>query len=400
MLDSVLITNAVISGAAALGLLIVRARIIANGDGLAWRLRAILLLTALFYVFRSIDWIFDIALFRALTIVCAAGIPLAALLLTEGLLKQHAPRWLKAVAASGCILLFFCAFIPAVTQALIFSNILMAFQIAVLASCLGLLLLRSRSDFSRPENTLIDRVALVTPFIVIFLLSDYGLLAGPDFPAISGLAALMIACVASVMEARGASHSFLAFIIAATIGAALVASAALGLQNDWSLPDYIHSASIISALNLSLLAWWSSGLLKRAQAQKSLDDAFKHTENLSAYLKAISQIDLMEGFVLLGAEDLRDFDPDSLISAFGVSGYVRTSNLPRTAEEDTLLQSQVRALLDRFSARELVLISKQPLHLAVGTSAGFSDSSGSDIQTVFTVARLIAERDAEKELSN
>jgi hypothetical protein len=61
---------------------------------------------------RILDWVTGIGIFRLVTIVAAGLLPLAALLLTEGLLRRHAPFFLKLLAAGGAVTFLLLAMIP------------------------------------------------------------------------------------------------------------------------------------------------------------------------------------------------------------------------------------------------------------------------------------------------
>ena len=96
---------------------------------------------------------------------------------------------------------------------------------------------------------------------------------------------------------------------------------------------------------------------------------------------------------------MRDFDAGRLIDALGPRGLGTRSALARSASDDTLTQSQLRALLDRFAAQQALLISTAPLRVAVGTPNRLAEGAGTDTEAAFAIARLISERDAAKDNS-
>ncbi|MEJ6391647.1 hypothetical protein V8J82_00180 [Gymnodinialimonas sp. 2305UL16-5] len=394
MLSAALIADLTISISAALGLLVVRAQIAPGPDGLTWRFRTILFVTAFFYVLRAIDWLTAFGPARTLTIIAAALIPFAALLLAEGMLRRHAPRPVKIAAAIGLALCALGALIPDFTRSPTFLIPFLVYQALLFAAGLSLLLTRNRSEFTPPENAMIDRIALSVPIILVLLLTDYQLFGRGLIPALSGLAALVVAWIASTLEARAASGAYVGAALLAIAAISGVAGLTVGAQTGFPPGLTLQVAAIVMALVLLLVVGLSSAALQRARVRASLDEALTQTASLKLYRDAITRLGLTEGYALLSGDDLRDYDATAVIDAIGPTGSVVRAELPKSPGDDTLGQSQIRALLDRFATREVALVAKSPFTLAVGTPSGLADGSSANIRAAFAVARLIAERDA------
>lgn len=399
MVDGALIPDLVVSGAAATGLLIVRSQIGPGADSLIWRFRLILLLSALFYMVRMADWLFALGMFRFLTVLCAAAIPFAALLLAEGILRRHAPRWIKTLAAAGLTVFILVALAVPVTRTPDYLTPFLIYQVLLFATSLALIITRDRDSLSAPENRLADRVMIVGPFVLGLLVTDYRVF-GSDalgLPALSGLGALMIAWIASTSEARAATGVFIAQALGLLALVSVVSALAIGAMHGWSGADMAVAAAMLASVLLAFMVWLSSAALRRARTRASLERALSCTEDLTAYLGVLSRQGLSEGYALLGHEDLRDYDGQLLVNAMGPGGACTQADLPRDTTEDTRAESQLRALLNRFAARDVFLISKTPITLAVGAPIGLGDETGADIRSAFAIARLIAERDAAQE---
>ncbi|MGC2778319.1 MAG: hypothetical protein WA418_22065, partial [Bradyrhizobium sp.] len=69
------------------------------------RLVVLLALVASLFLLRGIAWWTDNATLDRISLIPAALIPLGALIVTEGLLRRHAQRRLKAVALVGGVVL-------------------------------------------------------------------------------------------------------------------------------------------------------------------------------------------------------------------------------------------------------------------------------------------------------
>ena len=394
-----MLPDLVLSGSAAIGLLIVRSQIAPSTDGVTWRFRAMLLTTALFYLVRAIEWLSGLGLFRILTFALAAMIPFVALLLAEGMLRRHAPRALKIAAVLAMVALVLASVIAPLTREPAFLTLFLIYQLGLFAASFGLLLLRDRSSLSHPENRLADRVLLTGPVLLLLLASDYVMPNVFGLPALSALGALVLAWVASTFEARAASGAFTATAVAAVFALSGVAAAALGLRHGWTGVLMIEAAVVLAAMILTLLVFLSSAVLRRARARASLRAALDQQQSLPEFLDAIAAHGLTEGFDILGPKDLHDFDTGRLIDALGPRGSGGRSALAKSATDDTLTQSQLRALLDRFAAQQAILVSTAPLRLAVGTPNRLAEGAGSDTEAAFAIARLIGERDAAKDPS-
>lgn len=394
MLEPSLIPDLVLSAAAATGLVIVRGQIAQTRDGVAWRFRLILLVTALFYGLRALEWMTGIGLMRALTLITAAIIPFVALLLAEGMLRRHAPRQLKSAAAVGMALFSLAALIVPLTRSPAFLALFLGYQLLLFSSAFWLLARRDRKSLSTPENRLSDRVLWAGPVLLVLLASDYVLAGAFGLPALSALGALILAWLASTFEARAASGPFTALAVVAVLCVAGLGAWVLGLRHDWPWQAVLETWAMWAALILSLMVFLSSTVLRRARARASLTATLNDPGTVTEFLDALEARGLTDGFVLLGEDDLRDYDAQGLLAHLGAAGRATRADLPQDPAQDSLAQSQFRALLDQFAAREALLISQTPLRLAVGTPNRLAEGTAAEIQAGFAIARLIAERDA------
>ena len=396
MVEPALIPDLVIALSAALGLLIVRAQILANGIGLSWRFRTLLAVTAAFYVFRSLDWVTDSGWARVLAVAGAASIPFTGLLLVEGMVRRHAPKVLKVFAGAGLVTLVVLSMLPWLNNSFGFLLALLIYQFALLFSGLVILNARTRSDYFPPENAMFDRISIAVPVILILMLTDYELIPIEGLPRMSGVAALGVAWLAATFEARAASGRFVFAALLTIAGMSAVAALAIQWQFDLGGVDALSVAVMLAALSMLLVIWLSSNVLARARQQTTLDRALTQTQDLDTYLCHVAGLGLSDGYAILHGRDLAQFDDQALIEAFGPSGVLTTADLPKSDAKDTLGQSQARALMERYGAQEVILVAPSPLHLAVGTPSGLSGGSEATFRAVFAVARLIAARDAER----
>src|SRR6185295_8885373 len=107
------------------------------------------------------------------TIAAAGLLPLAALLLTEGLLRRHAPFALKFFAAGGAALFLLLALIPERFAEPWRMAILLAFQFGGFLAIGWLVMTRDRDSLSAAENRTVERMALSLLLILPFMVTDY-----------------------------------------------------------------------------------------------------------------------------------------------------------------------------------------------------------------------------------
>ncbi len=111
-----LIADAAVSLAAAGGLGILIARIGGQGDAagpIARRMLACLWVLLVLMLARVLHWVTGAGVFQLATILAAAVVPLTALMLAEGLMRRHAPGWIKQVVAAGALIFVALSVLPA-----------------------------------------------------------------------------------------------------------------------------------------------------------------------------------------------------------------------------------------------------------------------------------------------
>ncbi|MBG6172411.1 hypothetical protein IWQ55_000563 [Labrenzia sp. EL_208] len=393
--ESQLVTDLTVTLSAVVGLLVVRWQIDPASGGVAGRFRFALLVVAVFYFVRAADWLTDFGLFRTATFVAAAVIPFAALLLTEGFLRRHAPRFVKLVVAAGMIATGCAAVLlpGSVASSPGFLLLLAAYQLMSFTLIFVMLLTRDRSSLTATENTAINRFAIAIPIVMILLLSDYDLLPPENLPYLSGLGALTIAWVTVTLEARIASAARVFSAVASIAFIGCLAAWLVKLQTGLSPEETLETSAIVVSLMLVLVLGLSSAAIRRDRRQTSLLAAMRHAKRLDDYLAALDNNGLTAGYTILRTNELQDYDGDLMVQVLKPTGSHNMSDLPKNRSLDTAAQSQIRELIARTGGNEVLLVAEEPLMVAVGSPAGFSATSSSSLRSAFGFARVIAERD-------
>ena len=119
-------------------------------------------------------------------------------------------------------------------------------------------------------------------------------------------------------------------------------------------------------------------------------------DRLKSYLNGLKQS--QPGCLILAERDLSDFDFTELINAFGKNGVTGIDDLTHRSESDTMCQSQIRTLLERYGATHAYLASYKPLHIALGHQRNMVKGPDTELLAAFGLSRLIAERDCLRSL--
>ena len=158
-------------------------------------------MVALLFFVRGVAWWSGNVWLDWLSMIPAAMVPLGALVVTEGMLRRHAPRTVKTVAV--------CGRDPARPRrraraggfATPYAIALSLFQFAGFATCAWLLASRDRASLLASENRSIGRLAVGALLIIPFVITDFQALA-PDMPVrLGALGALLV--VTAVVIAGG-----------------------------------------------------------------------------------------------------------------------------------------------------------------------------------------------------
>ena len=396
MSDPYLLPDLVVALSTVVGLVIVYRHIGPAQDGLSRRFRWVLLIAAAFYGLRAVGWLADVWVFRAATIVMAVAVPVAALTLAEGLLRRHAPLWVKYAVAGGAVVTAVVGIVPVMSYASVFVRLLLIYQVTAFAVIAWLVLTRDRSSLSAVENATINRISLALVAIFPMILTDF---RGEPFGIpvrMSGLAALIVCWIALNLEDRAQNARSLAVSLVLILAIPFLAALAIGGHLRAGALVTTQIAAMLAAPVFALLIALAALTARRSRARHSVIGTLRRTQSLEDYLGTLQQVGLSEGFAIVSAEDLSDFDLPQLRAAFDATGAARHGDLPSAPGDDTLEQSQLREFLRRHAGREAFVVSETPLRIAVGTPQGISATADRDLQAAFGLARLIAERDALK----
>ena len=131
--------------------------------------------------------------------------PLGALIVTEGILRRHAPRAAKIAAVAGAVVIGLGGAFGLESYTTPYAILLALFQLAGFAICAWLLATRDRSTLLASENRSIGRLAAGSLIVIPFIVTDFQALA-PDIPVrLGALGALLV--VTAVLIAGGGTET-------------------------------------------------------------------------------------------------------------------------------------------------------------------------------------------------
>jgi hypothetical protein len=389
-----------VSVAALAGILILMATIRAQNarDPLNQRLLFGLQTVSALLLGRVLTWLTGIFFFEVITIIAAGLVPLATVVVTEGLLRRHAPLAVKIFAAGGSCLFVLLAFLPDGLIEPWRSWGLLAFQAGSFVTAGAVILNRDKKSLSAAENRAAERIALSLLLILPLFATDYR--AGyVDVPVRLGGVAILFLCWLTIsLGRRHLSHrdtvaAFLVLVVAAC-ASGLVA----GALSESGFAFYVEAAVISLCSMLVAVIWNDSISLASERRRQSLirhlaDGDISNTER---FLSGLQNHVLVEGALSLRDDDLGDFDLRALRSLFSRHPVLHRSNSEANAGFDEQSREQLAWLFEKYDATHAMIVSNEPFMLVVLTMPAVSTTPGAEaeLRAVQRMAILISNQTA------
>lgn len=370
-------------------MVVIRAR--STHDGLATRLLFTLGLAAGILGTRLLAWHLYAPFFDFVGRFIAAWIPLAALLVLEGLERRHAPRPVKlaALAAGGlCSVLAF--FPPTLVYAL---YVLLAVQLAAFVTVYWLALTDSRAGLSASETRTLSRLRVALPILLVCVATDYGVF-GDWVPLRGSSIAILFLCWVVIGSAHATASRWDAAIVlfVATV-ASLLVGLATGLGTaSWTL-GMQGGAMALAAAILALVV----NEAVRAFASSRRDDvlrALAHADlgDVHRFMAELTRQSQLSGTTVIEGDNLADFDQPAVAAAFALYPVMDRGDLPGLADDT---RQQLESLFTTYDATHLLLLSSAPLRLAAATLAALGSNSAlkTELALVQRMAALVSARE-------
>jgi hypothetical protein len=335
---------------------------------LTQRLVIALGIVALLFLVRSTAWLTGSSLLDDLSVIPAAAIPFGALIVTEGLLRRHAPRALKLAVIIGAVVLGLGGALGLGHFDMAYAVALALFQLGAIAACAFLLATRDRASLLASENRSIDRMTVGAVIVLPFIVTDFTALM-PDIPVrLGALGALLVVTAVLIAGSSGEArwHGVLLTVLR------LVSSALLGLAAAFVSPD-VDAAQVARFCAIAVSGVLTIGLMTdtlraflEARAPGVLSSvAISPATTRDQLIAELLRHPLFESAQRYRDDDLAAYDPLLLHNRLATHRVLRRSDAPwRHPPGDPGVERLV-SLMAAANATHLVVLSPDPIDILV-----------------------------------
>jgi len=333
---------------------------------LTFRLLFALGMIALLFLMRGAAWGTGSALLDRLTVIPAALIPLGALIVTEGMLRRHAPRAVKLVALAGGVLLALAGLVGLSQFETAYAVALSVFQLAGFAVCAGMLATRDRAALMGSENRSVARLAAGALLVIPFILTDFRTLF-PDVPVRLGALGALLTVTVMLIAGGGAETRRHGLVLMAL---RLVSSALLGLAAAFMAPD-VGAAHIIRFCAVAVAGVLTIGLMTDA-LRALFESQERGVLNSVAASPARTRDELIGELarhpIFASARRYREselfaYDPPLLRDFLSTQRVLRRPDAPWGLPPNDAAVERMVSLMTADSATHVIVLSHAPLDL-------------------------------------
>ncbi|MEM9784984.1 MAG: hypothetical protein AAF801_00680 [Pseudomonadota bacterium] len=384
-----------LSCAALLGLFVLRRALIARDpwDPINRRFIFGIQVTMMLFAARVLMIVTGIEAFRTFVLLAAGLIPLAVLLLTEGLLRRHAPASIKLFVGGGAVVAAITSlwYSDSIDPARLFT--LLAFQLLGFILSGWLVLSRDKASLSASENAMVVRLGF-SLFLFIPLAAGDFLLLYIDLPIqFSALGVLILCWLAIGLGRAHQGHRATLANLAVMIVAAVLVGGMIGFLAELGRDGMLLSiAAIMTTLFLVAILNDARALRLEEQSLGLLRHlATAQTDDPMAFLQDLQDHPLVEGAVVVSEDSLSGLQEPVLDQIFTVSPVLRKADPPQLG---ALADDHISYLFERYSATHVMLAVPRPRVLIALSMPSLSASPQAELelQVVQRMAVLMADR--------
>jgi hypothetical protein len=332
------------------------------------RLLFMLGVVAVLFFVRGIAWWTGNVFLDWLSMIPAALVPLGALVVTEGILRRHAPRIVKIVAVCGAILLGFGGALGLESLATPYSIVLSLFQLAGFATCAWLLAARDRSTLLASENRSISRLALGALLVIPFVITDFQALV-PNTPVrLGALGALLV--VTAVLIAGTGAETRRQGILMTTLR--LSSSALLGVAAAYLSPD-VDAAQVMRFCAIVISGVLTIGLMTdtlRAYFESQVPGVLNSVAASPAttrdqLISELARHPIFESARRYRESDILAYDPPLLRDFLSSRRVLRRPEAPWGLSSTDPAVERMVSLMAANSATHVIILSHDPVDIIV-----------------------------------
>lgn len=354
-------------------------------------------LVAALFTLRALGWWSGSVLLGRLALACAALFPLGALIVTEGMLRRHAPRPVKIAVLTGSLLLVLASLLGLDDPGRAHDLGLAGFQLLTLVICGILLFRRDQASLTASENAGVWRLGLCAFLILPFALSDFRELL-PGMPVrLGGVGALLLVSILLVAGgAAPARRQRTAMLSLRVAGALLLGFAAALVTPDAGFAHVARLCAValagVLAIALAVDALSSSF---DAEAPGVLDSlARSKAGTREALIAQIAAHPLFTSARRLDETALAEYDPAILRPALHSIGVLHASGRGWPWPPTDPAAERLAALMASNAASHLLVLGEAPLDLLLVTVPVVSADPATETALAL-VRRLLATAPSE-----
>jgi hypothetical protein len=325
------------------------------------------IIAALFFV-RGAGWWSGSVVLDNLSSIPAALIPLGALIVTEGILRRHAPRPVKIAIVSGGVLLGLGGALGLERLATPYSILLALFQLGGFGVCAWLLAMRDRTALMASENRSIGRLAVGAVIVIPFIITDFRVLM-PDIPVrLGALGALLV--VTAVLIAGGGTETRRQAVLMTALR--LLSSALLGAAAAFVSPD-VDAAQVMRFCAIAISGVLTIGLMVdalRAHFESQVPGvlnsvAASPAKTRDALISELARHPIFESARRYRESELSAYDPPLLRDFLSTRRVLRRPEAPWGLTSTDPAVERMVSLMAANSATHLIILSHDPIDLIV-----------------------------------
>lgn len=323
-------------------------------------------IVALLFLVRSAAWLTGSSLLDDLSVIPAAAIPFGALIVTEGMLRRHAPRAIKLAAIVGAVVLGLGGALGLGHFDTPYAVALALFQLGGFAACAFLLATRDRQSLMASENRGIDRMTIGAVIVLPFIVTDFSALM-PDMPVkLGALGALLVVTAVLIAGSSGEArwHAVLLTVLR------LVSSALLGLAAAFVTPD-VDAAQVARFCAIAVSGVLAIGLMTdtlrsylESRAPGVLSSvAISPATTRDQLITELLRHPLFESARRYCEDDLAAYDPLLLRNRLATHRVLRRADAPWGHPADDPAVERLVSLMAAANATHLVVLSSDPVDI-------------------------------------
>jgi hypothetical protein len=397
LMTSLLAADSIVSICGALGLFVAIATVRRRDPTgpLTQRITFALGLVAALFLIRGASWWANSDGLERLALCLASILPLAALVLTESVLRRHAPEAMKVAVSAGAILLAIAALFDVHRLLPATGWLLASFQLATFAACAMMIFLRQHDSLAAVENFGLVRLAVGGLIVVPFLLSDYRDLF-PFVPVKLGALGSLLIVTTMLFEGEEARQRSFLLLGVRIFGGLVLGGATAFIEKDVSSADIVRFAAITvsGVLVIGLVVDLTRSALISLAPGLLASIAVSPAAGRGALLEQLSKHPLFATAQRLRTSALVDYDPPILSPALDGRSVLRQADYPWQLSATNPAAERLFALMATYSASHLVVIENEPLDLLLLSVPVVSADPATET-ALLLVRRILAASPAE-----